>query len=156
MPIIIFAGYASVLLYILNDINSFVYRIKPPETDYFYPYNQINDTRLEEMARLFDYRNRVYNSPVGFPVDATFKDYTYSEVASWAGTDNGALHAAYALAAACYKYYWAKENGKTEDLTNATMEIQLFVQAFSDLIAAPNGGLGINPETNDFEIFLGL
>ncbi len=150
LPIIIFVSYASVLLYILNDINSFVYRIEPPETDYFYPYEQINDTRLEEMARIFDYRNRVYNSPVGFPVDVTFKDYTYNEVVSWSGTDNGALHAAYALAAACYKYHWAKENERAEDLTNATIEIQLFVQAFNDLIAAPNGGLGINPETGDW------
>ncbi len=147
LPIIIFLSYASVILYILYDINSFVYQIDPPNTDYFYSLEEINETRLEEMARMFDYRNRVYNSPVGFPVDVTFTDYNYNNVSSWSHTDNGALHAAYALAAASYKYKWAKDNGKTADLANATTEIRLFVQAFSDLIRAPNGGLGINPET---------
>jgi len=150
LPIIILLSYASVILYILYDINSFVYRIDAPVTNHFYPMSAINDNRLEEMARIFDYRNRVYNSPVGFPVDVTFTNYNYDTVASWSHTDNGALHAAYACAAACYKYHWAKENGMTEDLTNATNEIRHYVQAFNDLIAAPNGGLGINPKTNDW------
>ena len=150
LPLIGFMGYVSIALVMLNDISSFTFRIPPPDTAYFTPMADINDTRLEEMGRTLDYRNRVYNSPVGFPVDVTFTDYNYNNVSSWSHTDNGALHAAYAAAAACYKYKWAMDNNKPDDLANATHEIQIFVQAFNDLIAAPNGGLGINPETGDW------
>jgi hypothetical protein len=147
IPMIGFLGYAGIFLYILNDINSYTFMLDPPKTEYFYDINDINETTLLQVARDLDYRLIKYNSPVGFPVDVTFKNYGYNDVAEWHHTDNGALHAAYGIAAACYKYDWAKRTGNTADLINATNDIRIFVQAFDDLIAAPNGGFGINPDT---------
>lgn len=150
LPLIGFVSYAGVLLSILYDVNDFTYTMDPPDTDYFYPKEEIEDNRLLEMARIFDYRLMEYNSPVGYPVDVTFTDRTYKTVSYWHHTDNGALHNAYALAAACLKYHWARQSGNTEDFETAKQDVKFLVRALGNLIAAPNGGLGINPETGSY------
>ncbi|TFF90547.1 MAG: hypothetical protein EU548_02495, partial [Promethearchaeota archaeon] len=150
LPLIGFSCVAGLFLYMLYDINSFTFELEPPETDNFTALEDINITRLEEMAHIFDYRNMKFNSPIGYPVDVTFKEYhnySYKNIDYWHHTDNGALHNAYALAAACLRYKVALEEGDEEGVENATREVKFFVKAMSNLIAAPNGGLGINPET---------
>ncbi|MGV9204400.1 MAG: hypothetical protein ACOC44_10340 [Promethearchaeia archaeon] len=147
LPLIGVFSYGSVVLYILYDINSFTYELEPPNKRYFTERNEINMSRLEEMAEIFDYRNRKINSPVGYPVKVTFKNrsYTYNAIEKWHHTDNGAAHASYALAAACFKYKTALDLGDDEMLKNASSEVKFFVNAFAKLIAAPNGGLGKKP-----------
>ncbi|MGQ4874902.1 MAG: hypothetical protein ACP6IY_12620 [Promethearchaeia archaeon] len=67
-PLLGLLTYAGGDFYILYDLNSFTYRIKPPITKYFYSLDEINFTRLEEMVHIFDYRVRKFNAPIGIPV----------------------------------------------------------------------------------------
>ena len=145
--------YAGMIFYILYDLNSFTYRLEPPNTEYFYDLEEdIDLARLEEMAFTFDYRLRYYNSPIGISVGVTFKNYsyTYDAIEKWRGTDNGAEAVAYSLSAACYKYkvYLDAENMSMVD--NVTQDVRFYVNALCNMIAAPNGGLGINPETGKY------
>jgi len=144
--------YASVVIYILYDINSFTFELEPPNTDYFYDIDDIDLNRLEEMAHIFDYRVRKFNSPIGISVGVTFKNhsYTYDAIDYWHGTDNGAEAVAYSLAAACYRYKVALDAEDLVELENATSDVKFFVKALGNLIAAPNGGLGINPDTGNY------
>lgn len=152
LPIIGILIYGAGILYIVYDINSFTYEIDPPNDNYFYPLEDIDMDRLEEMALIFDQRNYEINSPVGFPVDVTFKNrsYIFDAIEEWHGTDNGAAHTSYAIAAAACKHKVAVELGDKQLIENASKELRRYVQAFCDMIAAPNGGLGINPETDEY------
>ena len=133
-------------------INSFTYRLDPPNTEYFYDMDDINFTQLEEMAFKFDYRLRYFNSPTGIAVGVTFKNYsyTYDAIDHWRGTDNGAEAVAYSLSAACYKYKVYHDAGNQAMVDNATSDVKYYVSALCNMIAAPNGGLGINPETGKY------
>jgi len=147
LPIIGFGAFAGVLLYILYDIASFTYNIPPPTTDYFYPESEIDDDILAQMAEVYEYRLEKYHMPTNITVDVNFKDRTYEEVDLWHGTDNGALHVGKTLSAECLRYKKALDENNDEELENATRMVKKCVTAFSNMIAAPNGGLGINPET---------
>ncbi len=151
-PLIGVGTYGSMVFYILYDLNSFTYKIDPPNTKYFYALDDIDFERLEEMAHLFDYRNLKFNSPIGISVGVTFLNdsYSYKAIDSWSGTDNGAEAVAYSIAPVCYRYKIALENGDDNGVENASKELKFYVQALCNMIAAPNGGLGINPETGDY------
>lgn len=140
------------MLYILYDLNSFTYKLDPPNTKYFYDLDDIDFDRLEEMAHIFDYRNLKFNSPIGISVGVTFKNdsYSYDAINYWSGTDNGAEAVAYSIAPVCYRYKVALENADDNGVENASKELRFYVQALCNMIAAPNGGLGINPETGDY------
>ena len=143
---------AGFVFYILYDVNSFTYRIDPPNTAYFYDMDDINMSRLEEMAHIFDYRLRTYNSPTGIAVAVAFKNesYTYDMIEKWHSTDNGAEAVAYSLMPACYRYKVALDANNITALNNATYDVRFYVEALCRMIAAPNGGLGINPETGKY------
>lgn len=152
LPLIGTMTYGVGVLYFLYEVNSFTFELDPPDTDEFYPMDDINMSRLEEMAHTFDYRNLKFNSPVGYPVDVTFtnRSYSYNAIDEWHHTDNGALHNAYALAAACFRYKVALDEEDEVALHNASKEVRFFVEAMANLIRAPNGGLGINPDTGEY------
>ncbi|MGV9203709.1 MAG: hypothetical protein ACOC44_06745 [Promethearchaeia archaeon] len=150
LPLIGVSSYGMGVLYILYDINSFTFETKEPDVNYFTPIEEIDMARLEEMAEIFDYRNRKFNAPIGYPVDVVFKNrsYTYDSIDHWKHTDNGALHNAYALAAACLKYKVALDAGNTAAVENISKEVRFYVKALSNLLAAPNGGIGQDENGN--------
>jgi hypothetical protein len=150
LPIIGIGAYAGFLVSILDDIASFTLKLEPPNTDYFYPLENISMTTLHELAERFDYRLETYSMPANISIDYTFTDNTYSEIASWGGTDNGALRVGETLTGECLRYKWAKDNNQLDHLQNATRVIKKCVTAFNNMIAAPNGGLGRDPITGEF------
>jgi len=80
--------------------------------------------------------------PTNISVDITFKDDNYTEVETWHGTDNGALKIGYTLASQCFRYKAAADEGDSNELLNATRMVKKCVSAFSNMLAAPNGGIG--------------
>ena len=146
LPLILFGSYAGFCVYIINDVASFTLNLDPPQTEYFTPLNQIlaNQSYLEKLAHSYDYQMETWHMPTNISVDVTFTNDTYSEIATWHGTDNGALHIGYTLASQCLRYKWALDNGDINELNNATRMVRKCVTAFSYMLAAPNGGIGPN------------
>lgn len=150
IPMLGFGSYALILLGILNNMASFSVKIPPPNTDYFTPEAQINMDILANLAEVYELRMEEYCMPTNITISVNFEDYDYNEVADWHGTDNGALAVGETLMAECLRYKWAMDNNNATELANATRMVQRCVHAFSNMIAAPNGGLGINPETGEW------
>ncbi|TFF96523.1 MAG: hypothetical protein EU544_00510 [Promethearchaeota archaeon] len=150
LPLIGFGAYASFLLYILNDIASFTYHLEPPNTEHFTPEEDIDMDILSQQAHFYEAQLEKWHLPANISVDVTFKNHSYNEIDNWHGTDNGNLHVGFSLLAETHRYKWALKNNKEEELENATRTIKKLVTAFSNFIAAPNGGLGINPETGEW------
>jgi len=144
IPFIGFGIYAGFALYIIDDLASFTLNLDPPNTDYFTPLPQINgnQTYLEEMAHTYDYILEKWHIPTNISIDVTFTNDSYSEVDTWHGTDNGALHLGYTLASQCFRYKYALDNNDFAELANATRMVKKCVTGFSNMLAAPNGGIG--------------
>ncbi|TFG11549.1 MAG: hypothetical protein EU531_11455 [Promethearchaeota archaeon] len=144
IPLIGFGSYAGFALYIIDDIASFTLELDPPNTNYFTPLEQIlaNQTFLEEMAHKYDYQLEKYHMPTNISIDVTFSNDSYNEVQEWHGTDNGALHLGYTLASQCFRYKAAVNSGDPIEIENATRMVKKCVSGFSNMLAAPNGGIG--------------
>lgn len=144
IPFIGFGTYAGFALHIIDDLASFTLNLVPPDTDYFTPLSQIlgNQTYLEEMAHNYDLQLEKYHIPTNISIDVTFTNDTYSEVGTWHGTDNGALHLGYTLASQCFRYKAALNSEDADEIANATRMVKKCVTGFSNMLAAPNGGIG--------------
>ena len=144
IPLIGFGSYAGFALYIIDDIASFTLELDPPDTNFFTPLDQIlgNQTFLEQMAHLYDEHLEKYHMPTNISVDVTFSNDSYTEVEQWHSTDNGALHLGYTLASQCFRYRVAVNSGDPIEIENATRMVKKCVSGFSNMLAAPNGGIG--------------
>ena len=144
IPVISFFGYIGFGLYILDDIASLSLNLDPPNTTYFTPLNQIigNQTYLEQMADIYDYQLEKWHIPTNISIDVTFTNDSYSEVQNYHGTDNGNLHLGYTLASQCLRYKYALDNNNLIELENATRMVKKCVSGFTNMLAAPNGGIG--------------
>ena len=144
IPVISFFGYIGFGLYILDDLASLTLNLNPPNTNYFTPLNQIigNQTYLDQMADRYDYQLEKWHIPTNISIDVTFTNDSYSEVGTWHGTDNGALHLGYTLASQCLRYKYALDNSNLNELENATRMVRKCVSGFTNMLAAPNGGIG--------------
>ncbi len=144
LPLISFGSYVGLCLYIMDDVASFTLNLDPPNTEYFYKLDEIlgNSTYLEEMVYTYDYQMEKFHMPANISVDLTFTNDTYTEVKTWHDTDNGALKSGYTLASQCFRYKTAVDKGDIEELLNATRMVKKCVSAFSNMLAAPNGGIG--------------
>ena len=144
IPVISFFSYIGFGLYILDDLASLTLNLDHPNTTYFTPFDQIigNQTYLDQMATRFDYQLEKWHIPTNISIDVTFTDDSYSEVEIWHGTDNGALHLGYTLASQCLRYKYALDNSDLNELENATRMVKKCVSGFSNMLAAPNGGIG--------------
>jgi len=144
LPLIGFGSYAGLCLFIIDDVASYTLKLDPPNTDYFYKLENIlgNSTYLEKIANIYDNQMEKFHMPTNISVDLTFTNNTYSEVEIWHGTDNGALKIGYTLASQCFRYKDALDNGNSAELSNATRMVRKCVSAFSNMLAAPNGGIG--------------
>ncbi len=150
IPVISFSSFIGFGLGILDNLASLTLNLEDPNTDYFTPLNQIegNQTYLNQMADTYDYQLEKWHVPTNISIDVTFTNDTYSEVGSWHGTDNGNLHLGYTLASQCLRYKYALDNialpGMSDELNNATRMIKKCVSGFTNMLAAPNGGIGPN------------
>jgi hypothetical protein len=144
LPLLGFFSYVGACLYILDDVAQFTFNLDVPNTAYFTPLNQIlnNETYLERLANTYDWQLERWHIPTNISVDVLFKDDTYSEIQEWYGTDNGALQLGYTLASQCFRYKSALNEGNVEELTNASRMVKKCVTGFSNMLAAPNGGIG--------------
>jgi hypothetical protein len=150
LPLIGFGSFGGFILYILDDLASFTFVMPAPNPGYFHNINDINFTHLGVMAENYEIRLEKYHIPTNITQDITFTDSNYDTVQTIHGTDNGNLHIGFSLAAQCLKYKYALDNNNVDDRLNATRMIKKFVTALSYFIAAPNGGLGLIPGTNDY------
>ena len=144
LPIIGFFSYVGFAFYIIDDVASFTFELDPPNTSYFIPLNQIegNLTYMEKMADNYDIQLEKYHMPSNISIDIVFTNESYTEVSDWLGTDNGALQLGYTLASQCFRYKYAVDNGDTDEILNATRMVKKCVTGFSNMLAAPNGGIG--------------
>ena len=144
LPLISFGAYAGLCLYILEDLASFTMNLDPPDTEYFYNLDNIlgNSTYLEKLANTYDTQMEKFHMPTNISVDITFTDDNYTDVEIWHSTDNGALKIGYTLASQCFRYKAAVDEGDNNELLNATRMVKKCVSAFSNMMAAPNGGIG--------------
>ncbi|TFF88303.1 MAG: hypothetical protein EU548_09030, partial [Promethearchaeota archaeon] len=144
LPVIGFGSYVGFALYIIDDISSYTLELLPPNTNYFTPLDQIlaNQTYLKQMALTFDHQLEEYHLPTNISVDVTFQNDSYDKIQEWHSTDNGALHLGYTLASQCFRYKAAILDGNPIEIENATRMVKKCVSGFSNMLAAPNGGIG--------------
>ena len=144
IPVISFFGYIGFGLYILDDLASLTLNLDPPNTTYFTPLNQFigNQTYLDQMADTYDYQLEKWHIPTNISIDITFSSDNYSEVDVYHGTDNGNLHLGYTLASQCLRYKFALDNNDDNERQNATRVVKKCVSGFTNMLAAPNGGIG--------------
>ena len=141
LPLLILGAFAGIIFAIIADVGGYTLVIEHPDRDQFYTDIEIDRSILEDLAVLYDYRMEEYTMPANITVSVDFKDKTYSEVASWHGTDNGALAVGETLLAECLRYKWAMENNELDHFQNATRMIRKSITAFSNMIWAANGTL---------------
>ncbi|MHA1533593.1 MAG: hypothetical protein ACTSP8_02575 [Promethearchaeota archaeon] len=144
IPAISFFGFIGFGLSILDDLASLTLNLEPPNTNYFTPLDQItaNQSYLDQMADKFDYLLEEWHIPTNISIDVTFTNESYNEVQSYHGTDNGNLHLGYTLASQSLRYKYALDNNDLDELNNATRMVKKCVTGFSNMLAAPNGGIG--------------
>ncbi len=144
LPLISFGAYAGLCFYIIEDVASFTQNLDPPNTEYFYKLDEIlgNSTYLDKMANIYDNQMEHFHMPTNISVDITFKNDNYTEIETWHDTDNGALKIGYTLASQCFRYKAAVDEGDANELLNATRMVKKCVSAFSNMMAATNGGIG--------------
>ncbi|MGV9172216.1 MAG: hypothetical protein ACOC35_06595, partial [Promethearchaeia archaeon] len=76
----------------VTDISSYSLNdMKPPDTDYFYKEEVIDDVILEDLAHHYDWQLEKYHIPANFSVNADFASHAYENVTGYDGTDNGQL-----------------------------------------------------------------
>jgi len=144
IPVISFFGFIGYGLYILDDLASLTLNLDPPNTTYFTPLDQIigNQTYLDQMADKYDYQLEEWHIPTNISIDITFTNDSYSEVQDYLGTDNGNLHLGYTLASQCLRYKYALDNNDDNERENATRMVKKCVSGLTNMLAAPNGGIG--------------
>ena len=144
IPVISFFSFIGFGLSILDDLASLTLHLEPPNTNFFTPLDQIigNQTYLDQMADKYDYQLEKWHIPTNISIDVTFTNDSYNEVQSYHSTDNGNLHLGYTLASQSLRYKYALENDDLDELNNATRMVKKCVTGFSNMLAAPNGGIG--------------
>ncbi|MHA1341104.1 MAG: hypothetical protein ACTSRZ_11945 [Promethearchaeota archaeon] len=140
IPFLIFGSYLGGVMYLINDMTSFLYEIDTdPIRDGFYPIENINTTILREMANNFSLREELYHIPINLSQAVSF-DAETGEIIKYHPTDNGALFTGYALAAECLRYATLSDGSiEKEQSLNLTRKL---VSGMAKLLEVPNGGLG--------------
>lgn len=142
LPLVGFGAYASVLLYMLEDIGSYNQLIDPPNTEYFIKQENIDPNLMSELAEHLSHRLLEYHLPLNLSLTVTFTDYDYDTVADIHETDNAALYGGETLLAQCLRYATAKKEGNQTIMDHAIQIIRKMINGYSMLLAVPNGGIG--------------
>ncbi|MFO8018317.1 MAG: hypothetical protein R6U96_06745 [Promethearchaeia archaeon] len=151
LPIIGFGSYAGMVLTIVTDISSYSRDdMKEPDTDFFFEKDVIDEDILEDLVHHYDWQLEKYHMPANISVNAHFESQAYKNVTNYEGTDNGQLHIAYSIAANCLRFKWAMENNRNDLIENATRVLTKLVTALKNTLAAPNGGFGKKPGTDEY------
>ena len=113
------------------------YMENPPDTSEFYPLNDINITRLNEIATEFELL-QARHIPINLSQSIVLNAIT-GNIISYDGTDNGALHTSENLAASCFRYATLPDG---EEKAFTLSLIRNMLDGLRKLIEIPNGGLG--------------
>lgn len=127
-----FTFYLSVLV---PDLTG--YMETPPDTADFYPMEDINFTRLDEMGREFE--NMQDQHLLINLSQSILKNASTGAILYYDGTDNGALHTSENLVAACFDYASLSPGSEK---TQALYLVRRMLNGLQMLIEVPNGGLG--------------
>ena len=141
LPLIGFGAYASVLLYMLEDMASYNFH-NPPDTNSFIDEGEIDADLMAEMAYLLSDRLLKYHLPINLSLTVEFTDFNYDKVADVHETDNAALYGGETLLAQCLRYATAKKENNQTIMDHSMQIIKKLVSGYSMLLAVPNGGLG--------------
>ncbi len=109
-----------------------------PDTEFL----TANYTRLEEMAYVYDHLFQENHIPLNFSAFCRYTNDSYTEVAYYEFSDNGALWTGQAMAGWVYRYLTAKNEGNQTDVDYSLGVIKRLVHGLSMLVIVPNGGLG--------------
>jgi len=142
LPLIGFSTYAVGLLIIIADMASYNYRIDPPDTDFFYSWDEIDPNIMADVAEEISRRLLEYHLPINLSVTTTFLNHNYDTVDRWHDTDNAALYGGQTLGAQCFRYATAKKENDEDEMDDAMALIKKLVTGFKLLLAVPNGGIG--------------
>ncbi|MHA1672810.1 MAG: hypothetical protein ACTSYI_04225 [Promethearchaeota archaeon] len=136
IPLVFSGFYLGLYLGVLvPDLTE--YMKTAPDTAEFYPLEDINISRLEEIGKEFEILQEQH-IPINISQQIKF-NATTGQVMEYESTDNGALHTAEALTATCYRYATLSAGSEKEQALGL---IHKMVTALKMLIAVPNGGLG--------------
>ena len=142
LPLIGLTSYASVLLYILEDMASYNERVGSPDTSYFFPKEEIDPSLMAELADVLNFRLNKYHLELNMSLAADFTNYSYKEVDRWHETDNAGLQGGETMIGQCLRYATAKKENNATEMAAAIHIIRRLITGFSILLAVPNGGIG--------------
>ena len=141
-PFAFFTAFGMKVSRTYEDILSFQYDVGPPVAAEDFLYPAANYTRLDEMARVYDYYFQEHHLPLNYTATVTYVDHNYTEVAAYHFSDNGALWTGIPMAGWVFHYVAAINEGNATDAAYALEVITRMVNGFSMLMIVPNGGLG--------------
>ncbi|UYP46577.1 hypothetical protein NEF87_002862 [Candidatus Lokiarchaeum ossiferum] len=141
-PFTFFTALGIRVASIYDDMLSFQYEVGQPNPDEDFLYPTANYTRMNAMARVYDYLYQKNHLPLNFTATCDYVDENYTEVASYQFSDNGALWTGIPMAGWVFHYVAAQNEGNVTDIAYALEVIQRMVNGFSMLMIVPNGGLG--------------
>ncbi len=105
-------------------------------------FQQINYSRLSEVANWTDERFKQYHMPLNMCSPTYFTDDSYTEVDHYKYGDNEALRTGIAYTAWVHKYLAAKREGNRAMEADALQVLYNLTHGMSMLMRVPNGGLG--------------
>jgi hypothetical protein len=134
-----YVGYMGIQVgQLYQDFVQFSYDCPPdPAT-----FRSLNNTRMEEMALVYDDLFERNHIPLNFTVDCKYKNDNYTEISRYSYSDNGALWTGLSMAAYVSKYLAGVRENNTQLLNDSLRVVKRLISGMGMLMAVPNGGLG--------------
>lgn len=136
-PLLIFGLYLGTFLYMLQDLASFVYDLKPQTAD-MTALTDISLPQLRSLANQYEDRLERYHIPINLSIMVRFN--LDGQPIRYDDPDNAGLWTGIALGSECFRY--ASIPNGTEDKENSRRIVYKLLSGLTRLIEVPNGGLG--------------
>ncbi|MFX0099354.1 MAG: hypothetical protein ACFFCS_07205 [Candidatus Hodarchaeota archaeon] len=140
IPIAIVGTIAGIAANFYNEIPKFGYSddLRPDPDD----FQDVNYTRLSQMAQDYEQRFEDWHIPLGFVVSTEFTDQNLTILDRYHFSDNGALWSGTALVTFTAKYQAAINEGNEAMKNDSLGVMDLLVKGMAMMLKVPNGGLG--------------